>query len=186
MPFRKWILRTRQIKHMKITVDALSRESIERAIAVLDRYVTKLKRLEVELPKALSEFGAVTAQAIYNNAPMDIAPSGSWDYANIKVTAREIEGGYAVNANGEDVCFVEFGAGVYYNGSEPYLGTRPQGISGIGEYGKGRGKQWMWAFNRNGETQWTHGTPASNTLYFTAQDMRARIADEARRILTSD
>ena len=42
-----------------ITVNPLSLTSIQNAVSVLDRYVTKLKRLEVELPKALAEFGAV-------------------------------------------------------------------------------------------------------------------------------
>lgn len=169
-----------------ITVNPLSLASISNAVSVLDRYVTKLNRLEVELPKALARFGAVKAQADYNSWPMDILTSGGWLKPNIKVTAEEVEGGYAVKANGHDVCFVEFGAGVWSNGGESYLGTRPPGIVGIGQYGKGRGKQDRWVFKKNGEKFWTHGTPASNTLYYTTREMAARVADEARRILLND
>lgn len=168
---------------MKLTINPLSIASIENTINVLDRYVTILKKLEEELPKALAEFGKVYAQANYNTAPMDIAPSGGWDSANITVDAVPVEGGFAVQANGKDVCFVEFGAGVYYNGSESYLGNRPPNVAGIGQYGHGRGKQDMWVFERDGEKVWTHGTPASNTLYYTAQEMRNRVAEEARKIL---
>lgn len=167
---------------MKITINAFSLSSVKDAVLHLRKYAAKLKRLEEELPKALAEFGAVQAQAKYDAAPYNLRPSGWTDQPQITVTAEPAENGWRVRANGQEVCFVEFGAGVYYNGgNSSYLGTRPPGIVGIGEYGTGRGKQDMWAFGNPAE--WTHGTPASNSLYYTAREIEARIEETARKIL---
>ena len=123
----------------------------------------------------------------YSNAVGNIFLSGSWETPLIDVHAEPIDGGWAVVANGEQVCFVEFGAGVYYNGDDSYLGERPEGIVGIGEYGEGKGKRPFWVYvDDDGEKHYTQGTPANNTLFFTAQEMRSVIEEAARKILNND
>ena len=173
---------------MKIAIDPLSESSWNAAIAQLEKYEKKIRQLETELPKALAELGETEAQVRFNSACYDILISGIWDTPNISVTAEPTEKGFAVVASGHEVCFVEFGAGVYYNGAGSYLGTRPPGVVGIGEYGSGLGKRWAWAFTDavTGEKKITRGTPANDCMYFTAAEMRRRIADTARRILKND
>ena len=172
---------------MIIKINPLSLASIEKAQAQLEAFKTKLKRLKNELPKALTEYGATVAKANFASAPYDILLSGSWSNANINVTAEQTDNGWRVLASGKEVCFVEFGAGVWYNGGgETYLGTRPNGVVGIGEYGSGHGKQNVWVFGTGEDKTFTQGTPASNAMYYTAEELKRRIVDEARRILNDD
>lgn len=176
----------------KITINALSMTSIYDALFNLEQFRKRLERLVNELPQALAEYGMTGAQVRFAAAPRDILLSGLWKHASISVTAEPFTGeeksGWRILATGKDdpkeVCFVEFGAGVYYTGgNSAYLGRRPKGIVGIGQYGDGHGKQDVWIFKKNGEKFFTQGTPASNALYYTGQEIRRRIEEEARRIL---
>ena len=172
---------------MIIKINPLSLASIEKSQAQLEAFKTKLKRLETELPRVLAEYGATVAKANFASAPYDILLSGAWSNANINVTAEQTDNGWRVLASGREVCFVEFGAGVWYNGGgETYLGKRPDGVVGIGEYGSGHGKQNVWVFGTGDDKTFTQGTPASNAMYYTAEELKRRIVDEARRILNDD
>ena len=58
--------------------------------------------------------------------------------------------------------WVEFGAGVYHNGS-PGSSPHPHGAElgmKIGGFGKGNGKKEVWGFYENGELKLSRGTPA--------------------------
>lgn len=99
--------------------------------------------------------------------------------------------GYAVYAQGDQVAFIEFGAGVFYNGSGAnYKLGRPPEISGIGEYGKGKGSQPLWGYyDKNGMTyngkpfvHLTHGNPPANAFYHASVDTRRKIKDIAREV----
>lgn len=172
---------------MKIQVNAFSIDSINHGFAEILQYRKKLNKLCSELPKRLAEFGAVQAQMRFDTGTYDILISGMHSNPKgINVTAEQSENGFVVRANGKTVCFVEFGAGVYYNGWENYRGTRPAGIVGIGQWGKGRGKGEAWAFYDpvTGDLTFTRGTPANNCMWYTAQELAQRVADEARSILS--
>ena len=92
--------------------------------------------------------------------------------------------GYAVYAQGDQVAFIEFGAGVFYNGSGAnYKLGRPPEISGIGEYGKGKGKQNTWGYyDDTGALHLTHGNPPANAFYHASVDTRRKIRDIAREV----
>ena len=175
---------------MKIEVD-LSINGINKAIELVEKYGSKLKRLETELPEALARYGEVQAQAKYDTAAYNILLydsqgnlDGSGSHPDIFVHAEGEDDGWRVYADGVEVCFVEFGAGVFYNGDGGnYQGKRPPGVVGIGKYGQGHGKNPQWGIPGGAVTR---GTPASNALYFTMQDMKEKIEEEVRRILTSD
>lgn len=173
---------------MNLAINPLDPRSIESAIARIEDLSKRIQKLETELPKALAEFGVMEAQVRFDSAAYDILINGAGTIANITVEAVPIDGGYSVVANGKEVCFVEFGAGVFYNGSEPYLATRPPQIKKIGEYGKGRGKRRVWGYYSDftGNLMLTRGTPASNSMYYTAKEMQRRLTAEARRILHGD
>ena len=171
---------------MKITINPFDLRSIDKGIDAIEKYIEKLEKLETELPKALAEYGAVQAQAKFDTAAYDIMVDGSGSHPSITCYPLESENGWMVVADGAEVCFVEFGAGIYFNGEEAYLGERPPGIVGIGEYGKGHGNKPIWGIPKAAGGGLTHGTPASNALYFTARDMEERIVEEAKRILNDD
>lgn len=102
---------------------------------------------------------------------------------------------WVIKAKGEAVCFIEFGAGIYYNeeGDANYPNGRPAGIVGIGEFGKGHGadrtkygdpKGW-WYKDESGEWQHTYGNPAAMPMYYAASEMRDKIAEIAREVFAS-
>lgn len=176
---------------MKIKVNPFSLVSIEKAIKDVTAYKAKLEKLAEELPKALAEFGAEYAQvsydSTYHNLYWDATTDGlKTDPANIKVTAEPTDKGWRVLAEGREVCFVEFGAGVYLNADGGGLLERPPGVVGIGEYGQGNGMYDAWAFGSGKNRKVTHGTKAANVLYFTTREIEDRIVETARRILTND
>ena len=98
------------------------------------------------------------------------------------ISVDEIENGYRITAKGKAVCFIEFGAGVYHNPSEPYPNPRPEGIVGIGEYGKGNGKRQGWFFNMDGETVFTRGTPAAMPMYYASEEIKDAVAEIAKEV----
>lgn len=173
---------------MKIYFNPLSPSSVAAAMKDLEAYKRKLMRLETELPKALAEYGVIQAQAKFDTAAYDVMVSGGGGHPSISVSPVQIdEKTWAIVANGHEVCFVEFGAGVWFNGDGGnYKGERPPGVVGIGEYGLGNGNKPFWARPKNAGGGLTRGTPASNAMYFTTQDIRERIAEEAKRILSDD
>ena len=181
---------------MKINVNVMSVLSIEHAMEDLFFFLKKIEQLAEELPKALAEYGVPIAQVLYDNAAYDIYAHWGTDpyespmqaeHPDIKVTMESDGRGMSIVARGEKVLFVEFGAGVFYNGEEGYLGVRPDGVVGIGEYGKGYGNQKVWWFTDDaGERHVTSGTPASNAMYFTTQEVIEHVEEVARRILNND
>ena len=114
--------------------------------------------------------------------------SVSWLYmmvnpAPITIGVERDGEGYAVYAQGEQVAFIEFGAGVYYNGAESYLLRRPRGVAKIGEFGKGKGKQNTWGYyNENGNLQLTHGNPPANAMYYASEDVSRQIKEIAEEV----
>ena len=178
---------------MNVTVNVLSLISVENAIKDLDRYIDKLKQLEEELPVALAEYGVPIAQMLYTNAAYDVfVHSGTDPYddamqagaKDIEVTMEKGDKGAWIVAKGEKVLFVEFGAGVYFEKrTGGYQGVRPDGIDPIGGYGHGLGRHDAWGFSDEYGHHVTHGTPASNAMYFTEQEVIEHIAEVARRIL---
>ena len=113
---------------------------------------------------------ARSAQNLFNEAQMDVRvkdgssvqPQVSVDYdTNLKIV-------YACGANNNDFVFVEFGAGVYFNGYDsphPPVAYTPISLE-MGSYGKGHGIQTTWGFKDNSDKLvLTHGTPMQAPLY---------------------
>ena len=195
---------------MNITIDLLDFGSIIEAKLKLEEYIKSLPRRCEELARKLSEYGADRAKAMFDSAVYDLDMDGETrGKPDIAVTVSDpqtTESGvvYTINADGRDVCFVEFGAGVFYNsGGDPYHDTRPEGIVGIGEYGKGKGKREFWVFNapeyryrlsRSGkgmtrmlnENYMTRGTPEQPGMYLASKAMKDVLWDLAREVFGHD
>lgn len=158
----------------KITISLNSGE-LQRAIKEVKAYQRWVEQKTQELTKRLAELGAAEAKVRFGGAQYD----GTNDS---RVSIEPMADGYKVVAAGNAVFFIEFGAGVYYNGSEPYPEPRPAGVSKIGEYGQGKGKRKGWGFyDESGELVITHGVPAAmpmlNASRVMLQDIE-RIAKE--------
>ena len=155
---------------------SLSSKSLGQAIKELKAYRDSIETRKEELLKELADIGLNEAQVRFTTAMYD-------GVNDSEVTLETIENGFRIVAEGKAVAFIEFGTGVYHNPTEPYPKPRPEGIVGIGEYGKGYGKRQAWGFkNESGELVITHGNPAAMPMWHASEEMRNSILTIARRV----
>lgn len=131
--------------------------------------------------------GAETANVTFAGAVYDLDAKyhRPLEQADITVSFEQDydhNGHFTIHADGKAVAFVEFGAGVYYNGNG-WDRPRPEGIVGIGEYGQGKGKQWSWGFyGEDGEAYVTCGTPEQPGMWWASKEMRYKLTEIAREV----
>jgi hypothetical protein len=160
----------------KIIKMSLSVDSIDNAITELKAFRDSLDRKKDKLLEELANIGVKEASVRFTTAMYDGVNDSS-------VTLETTSGGYAIVAEGHAVAFIEFGAGVYHNTGEPYPNPRPEGIVGIGEYGKGHGKRQAWGFmDDSGELVITHGNPAAMPMWYASEEMRSKIQKIAQEV----
>lgn len=151
-------------------------ESIENAIKDLNNFRSSIEQKMDKLLEELANIGVKEASVRFTTAMYDGVNDSS-------VTLKPVKNGYAIVAEGHAVAFIEFGAGVYHNSGEPYPNPRPEGIVGIGEYGKGLGKRQAWGYtDDSGELVITHGNPAAMPMWYASEEMRSKIAKIAREV----
>jgi hypothetical protein len=160
----------------KVIKMSLSTKDVAHAIKELKAYRDSIERLEKQLLEELANIGLNEARVGFTTAMYDGVNDSD-------VTLETIENGYRIVAKGEAVAFIEFGAGVYHNPTEPYPKARPDGIVGIGEYGKGYGKRQAWGYkDESGELHITHGNPAAMPMWHASEEMRNSILKIAKKV----
>lgn len=168
----------------KVISVKLNKQSIDNAIKELAQYKQDFLAKEQKLLEGLANIGVRDASIRFTTAMYD-------GVNDVTVTLDKTSKGYAIIAEGEAVAFIEFGAGVYHNSSEPYPNPRPEGVVGIGEYGKGKGKRRAWYYKgepgTNGELQKngvvkTRGNPAAMPMWYASEEMRNSILQIAREV----
>lgn len=160
----------------KIISLSLNTKDINRAIKELQEYKRELARKEKMFLEKLAYIGVKEASVRFTTAMYD-------GVNDVTVSLEQTPKGYAIVASGQAVAFIEFGSGVYHNSSEPYPNPRPEGIVGIGEYGKGKGKRRAWGYkNEDGEVVITRGNPAAMPLWYATEEMRRSILQIAREV----
>lgn len=155
---------------------SLSTKDIAQVIKELKAYRDSIERMEKQFLEELANIGLNEARVGFTTAMYDGVNDSD-------VTLETIENGYRIVAKGEAVAFIEFGAGVYHNPTEPYPKARPDGILGIGEYGKGYGKRQAWGYkDESGELHITHGNPAAMPMWHASEEMRNSILKIAKKV----
>ena len=160
----------------KVIKMSLSTSSINNAIKELRAFQISIDLKKDKLLEELAKIGLKEASVRFTTAMYD-------GVNDSHVTLKDTKNGYAIIAEGKAVAFIEFGAGVYHNSGEPYPDPRPEGIVGIGEYGKGYGKRQAWGFtNDSGELVITHGNPAAMPMWYASEEMRSKIKKIAKEV----
>ena len=160
----------------RVIRSGLNVAELEAAIQEVKAFRNSLKLKADMLIERLAEIGVREASVRFTTAMYD----GTNDTS---VTLETISNGYAIVAEGQAVAFIEFGSGVYHNPGEPYPNARPEGIVGIGEYGKGHGKRQAWGYrDESGEVVVTHGNPAAMPMWYASEEMRNNIAKIAQEV----
>lgn len=160
---------------MKIVINPLDPKSIDNALKQVRQYQKTFHQKVEELCRVLAETGYDVAAARFSGAQYD----GNND---VTVRIEKSETGYRLIAEGESVAFIEFGTGIKMNpgGNSSYPGDRPEGIAGIGEYGKGHGATGHRWYYDNGK--YSYGNPPAMGMYRAEQEMLKEVMNIARRI----
>lgn len=162
----------------------LSEREIDRASKELKKYKQELIHKTALFRKRLAEQITSDAQNGFVGAIVDDVLKGEKRVAKVTVTFTSQNNVSTVIASGEDAVWVEFGAGVYHNGS---AGTspHPSGVElgmTIGGYGKGQGKKSVWGFYEDGELRLSHGAPATMPMYKAVKIACDNIANIAKEV----
>lgn len=163
---------------------SLSEKDIERATRDLNKYKQDIIRKTKLLREKVAQRIETLVQSGFTGAIVDDVIKGESRQANVQVSLDERDNVSIVIAKGEDAIWIEFGAGVYHNGS---AGTSPHpkgselGFT-IGGYGKGMGKRKVWGFYKNGSLTLTHGTPATMPMYNAMKTACNEISEIAKEV----
>ena len=164
---------------MRIQVDVFDENSVKQAVKQINKYKRDILKKEQMLLQRLEQYGATRvsigfARSVFTEDQEPIVVSSYFASNNV----------VCIQANGKDVAFVEFGAGVRFG--QGYQGERPEGIVGIGEYGKGRGKNPKgWWYSKDGESKHSYGNPPAQVFYNTMNDLAEKVEDIAREVFKS-
>ena len=169
----------------KITVP-FSVEGLSDAIKQIEAYKLRLRQKTVRLGQLIAERVAWSASQGFSGAIAGDVVGGERPSPDVTVEIEDNGNTQIVIASGSDAVFVEFGAGVYYNGA---AGTSPHPKGNefgflIGEYGKGQGAKRAWGYYEDGEVKITHGTPAAMPMYHGLQDAIRVMYDLAREVFS--
>lgn len=175
----------------KIISFDLSARSIDRAIKELAQFKEDFQKKCEELLRRIAERLAEEAQNGFSGAIVDdlTEKSGSPRKASVNVHTENRGDYFAIVADGTDAVWVEFGAGVYHNGSvgsspNP-LATNATGVPNppiaIGTFGK-NGRKQTWGFYEDGELKITRGTPAAMPMYNAVQTVSREVLEIAREV----
>lgn len=146
----------------KVISFGLSTKEIDRALKELAEYKQEIIRKTELLRVKVAERLAEEAKTGFSGAVVDDLVKGGQKFAQVDVSVDNRGSVTVVVASGEDAVWVEFGAGVYHNGS-PGSSPHPNGAElgmTIGGFGKGNGKKEVWGYYEDGELKLTRGTPA--------------------------
>lgn len=171
---------------MKKTVISfgLSEREIGKAIKELEQYKQELIRKTALLREKVAYRIAELAQSGFNGAVVDDVLNRGVKTARVTVSLSNTDDVSLVIAYGEDAVWVEFGAGVYHNGSagsSPHPNGSELGFT-IGDYGKGMGKREVWGYYERDELRLTHGTPAIMPMYNAVKTVCDEITSIAREV----
>lgn len=171
---------------MKRVMMTLDSSSIREVISMLSDLVSAQKL--GELRERIAEEIKDEAAEGFANAGVDIdGRTGSpLETGGVDVVCNHTPNASEVEARGENAVWIEFGAGVTYNGgvgtyANPLADTTP-GIVPIGTYGSGNGAKRAWGFKENGELYITRGTPAAMPMYHAEMNVLDRLDDIAEEV----
>ena len=151
----------------KIIKFSLSEESITSVIKELTNYKNEIIQKSELLRDKIAERISIESQRGFNGAIISDIVNGTAKYADVSVSVEKTGTTTLVIVKGEDAVWVEFGAGVYHNGSagsSPHPKGSELGFI-IGGYGYGMGKKNTWGFYEDGELLLTRGAPAKMPMY---------------------
>lgn len=172
----------------KITINGLSAESLRKAAEEVDKlqvgYVVKNR----EYVRALTRAGIEEASNHLTFKGDSETPTFGTKNPYVRMWHREGLMTSSIRLTGEDVAFVEFGAGVHYNG-HPNSSPNPYGVKlgyTIGSYGWHQGLDDFWSYkDDNGVDVVSYGTEAAMPLFYASEAIKQKYRDIAKSVFGS-
>lgn len=169
----------------------LSVKSVEKAIRQLKSYKQWLRNKTTELVKALAEVGIPVIETNVADASYTFDSKGIRSGSNTEHYTYVKLNNFRKLFTSKSCCwgwrnsFIEFGAGVYYNG-EAGTSPHPKGQEFgflIGSYGVGHGVQKVWGYyDETGALVMTHGVEATMPVLKAYEKIIADYVSVARRV----
>lgn len=169
---------------MKVNI-TLSKKGIQSAIKQIENYRDNLVKKNEEFVKRLGEVGI---PVIHENIAAAAGDSDKTHDAYIKINSFGDYSQATLIVSGKDLLFIEFGAGVHYNGA---VGSSPNPMGAskgytIGSYGKGNGSKDSWYYYADtGELVRSQGTQATMPVYKAGVEMRQKMLKIAKEVFSS-
>ena len=170
----------------------LNEDSISQAIKEIEEYRDWLTRKMEELREKVAYRIAWSASSGFSNSLVSDVIRGKQEMSDVSVRIDSNDNVTVVIAEGKKAVFIEFGAGVYYNGpvgSSPHpwvSGESPNPVIHgftIGSYDKGNGAKKAWGYyDDDGKVVVTRGTPAAMPMYRGAKEAIASIKRLAQEV----
>lgn len=155
---------------------SLTEESIDKAIADLQKFEQHIKDRTTELIAFMTTYGEEVAYNYISHVDTGETVSSVIGYR---------EGNKGLIMAGGNAVWLEFGTGVARNGDTPEHPARSRlGISPIGTYGKGNGSNpdgWYYK-DESGKWRHTKGIKADMFMYKTAEEIKKRYIQWAKQI----
>lgn len=161
-----------------ITLNPLSLKSIEKCIKELEHYEIELKDKIDMFSSKIADLGLELLDKRIQAIPMSAYRQGVAPSIAHETYQEGDKFVVELHMIGEEVAFIEFGAGSYFNGP---VGTsmHPEGASlgmTIGSYNADVAKRDFWFYkDDNGNLVYTNGTPTYAPLWGTMQDIQEKI-----------
>lgn len=161
---------------MKLTV-SLDYDDLSRALREINAYKKSFNAKVDEFLRRLCEYGADIAQEQFNtDRGKNPIPNGL-----VMVGYEKVEDNvYRLIANGEQVCFLEFGTGVYAGNGHPYAKTAPVKVY-PGSYSEDHGGTYADWINKGAQGEYRfngYPTYAMLTAYNMMKDYALELARE--------
>lgn len=169
---------------MKVNI-TLSKKGIQSTIKQIENYRDNLVKKNEEFVKRLGEVGI---PVIHENIAAAAGDSDKTHDAYIKINSFGDYSQATLIVSGKDLLFIEFGAGVHYNGA---VGSSPNPMGAskgytIGSYGKGNGSKDSWYYYADtGELVRSQGTQATMPVYKAGVEMRQKMLKIAKEVFSS-
>ena len=163
-------------KHWKI---GLNVTDIDHLIRSLNHYqaelANKCERIRTQVAQLLAtyadvSFNGATVNDHHSPAPTTVTVESNGDDVTIVV------------ASGDEAMFIEFGAGVHYNGSGVPYATAGADFPGyaMGSYGNGNGTKDYWHYMTDGRWHTTHGTVMQTPFHNALLEILPAVEDIVR------
>ena len=135
-----------------------------------------------EFVKKLAEYGIPTVESRIEASRGD---SSKEHYTHVEIVSFQAYAKATLVVEGRDILFIEYGAGIHYNG---VAGSSPNPVGAdkgyyIGSYGKGYGKKDFWFYrDGTGALQKSYGTEATMPVYEAYKDIKHNVLKIAKEV----